>query len=118
MVYRECHTADTKHKSIFFDMDQHRFYVFGVIFGLVPLHISRYAALLRLFRSCVFLIGSPFSYGESDISIRGKKIILMFYRFLTLVFLVKHTIPDSSIGKSYRGRYFRKRMHVLYTNDR
>ena len=102
-------------KAYFLTWDQYRFYVFGVIFGLVPLHMSRYAA------SCVyltvFLIGSPFSYGESDI-LSGVKNHLGFpYGFLTPVFHVKHSLPDYSSGKSYRGRYFRKRMHVLYTND-
>ena len=95
----------------------------NIDFMFLVLYLVLFLCIFRVtLPSCVylavFLIGSPFSYGESDISIRGKKIILVFLMvFSLLFFIVKYSLPDYSSGKIYRGRYFRKRMHVLYTND-
>lgn len=62
-------------------------------FMFLVLYVLLFMCIFRVtFMSCIyltiFLIGSPFSYGESTITVRGKKIILVLLIVLSLLFFI------------------------------
>ena len=62
-------------------------FMFLILYTILFMCIFRVIVMSCIYLT-IFLIGSPFSYGESSISVRGKKIILILLMVLSFSFFI------------------------------